>query len=557
MTGTAPTGQESGPLEGTSRYLPAEPLASLVRLPRPRPKSAARTGSPFTATQWCWLGFAVAVAAVLRLLHLGEWSFWVDEAHTWRDATMPLVGEQGFLRQDRALYPITFLALRGLLSLGWIGTDEAALRLPFAVVGVLSVVAVGIFGRRLVGPWAAVMAAWLCALHPWHVYWSQNARGYILALLFATLAIHRAACWAQQGRSRDLLACWFAIGVGTLCHPTTAMLATGLLVYALLARLPRLERRHLWVGAAAALLTAWFLPLALQYWSPIKGFLDAKKGDPSPLHLLQTTVYYYRPLVLLFAVAGWLALWWQGRRQQAMLLGCFGLMPFFVLLAVGGTLVKTTARYSIAALPVLLWLSAVALEQLAMSVAAACQRPLAPGWQPWRSRVAALLAAAVLCADLLLPLVGYHRERCGDRGAWRQACEEAQRRAGERGLWVVTVGYPIIVYYLQSDLWQVGHEASKANVHVQSLLRWNLTGTLEGQSSPVHAPGGRAHLAWHAASAQKVGYQLAILVTLPELAEQDDGELLPTLWQDYELLQHWPRFVGPKDESVYLFVPRE
>jgi mannosyltransferase len=497
------------------------------------------------------------LAAVLRWLQLGEWSLWIDEAHTWRDATMPLAGEHGFLRQDRALYPITFLALRGLLALGWIGSEEAALRLPFAVVGVLSVAAVGMFGRRLVGPWAAVMAAWLCALHPWHVYWSQNARGYILALLFATLAIHRAACWAHSGRSRDLLACWFAIGVGSLCHPTTAMLATGLLVYSWLARLPRLEWRHLWVLATAALLVAWFLPLALAEWSPIQGFLSAKKGDPSLLHLLQTTAYYYRPLVLLFAVAGWWALWWQGRRQQAMLLGCLAVMPFFVLLAVGGSLVKTTARYSIVAMPVLLWLAAVALEQVALALAALCRRPDQPGLRPWRAQVATWVAAALLAADLLLPLVGYYRERAGDRGDWREACAEAQRRAGERGLRVVTIGYPIVVYYLQRDLWEVGHAASQANVHVQDLSRWGLTGMVESQEQPVHPPGGRAHLAWHAACAAKMDYQLAILVTLPELAEKDDGELLPTLWRDYDLVQHWPRFVGPKDESIYLFMPRD
>ncbi|MEO6595689.1 MAG: hypothetical protein ABIP94_13130, partial [Planctomycetota bacterium] len=44
-----------------------------------------------------------AVAAWLRLWHLGEWSLWIDEAHTWRDAQLPL---ELFLREDRALYPL-------------------------------------------------------------------------------------------------------------------------------------------------------------------------------------------------------------------------------------------------------------------------------------------------------------------------------------------------------------------------------------------------------------------------------------------------------------------
>ena len=84
-----------------------------------------------TRTHWQCLLAISAVALLLRLFALGEWSLWIDEAHTWRDATMPLFSAprvDGFLDSNRQFYPLTFLWLRGLLALGW-GQDEVSLRL--------------------------------------------------------------------------------------------------------------------------------------------------------------------------------------------------------------------------------------------------------------------------------------------------------------------------------------------------------------------------------------------------------------------------------------------
>ena len=43
-----------------------------------------------TARQWSWLLLITVLGAALRMYHLGSWSIWVDEAHTWRDITRPL-----------------------------------------------------------------------------------------------------------------------------------------------------------------------------------------------------------------------------------------------------------------------------------------------------------------------------------------------------------------------------------------------------------------------------------------------------------------------------------
>ena len=511
-------------------------------------------GEPFSrAHLWCLL-LATAVAAALRLCNLGEWSFWVDEAHTWRDSTMELQGEHGFLREDRALYPLTFLMLRGLLHLGWIGGDEFSLRLPFALVGIVSVPVMAKCGRRFVGPSAAVLAAALCALCPWHVYWSQNARGYILVFLFAAIAANRALVATQTERTRDLLATFGAIGVATLFHATGGMLAAAFFGFLFLRRFA--AGRRSFVGIAiTALALGLALPWLVQH-SPFQDFL-ASKNEPSLLHLVQTTAYYFRPLVLFVGAAGlWFALPVLGR-DRTLLLGCLLLVPFFVLGAIGSQVAKVTARYALCALPVLLWLAAFACTRLLAAIA----KGRLEGQRGVRTQLVAaaqlpaLLLPVLLFAEYGLHDVWYHGPQHGQRGLWREACAIARDRAGTGALRVLSVNEPTCVYYLRPRHYSSGKIDAYPRIQVLPLLSWLIAPTKK--ESQVHPPGGEHHLRWHHAEAQRAAAQFVVLVSLPELQEQDlDGSVLATLRRDFELVSHLPCWVGPKDESIYVYVPK-
>src|SRR5688572_22700601 len=94
----SPSGPASGMERARGAHLPSTSRVLEQRLPPDH-------GEAFGRRHVFCLVSITAIAAVLRLLHLGEWSIWVDEAHTWRDSTMDLKGEQGFLREDRVFYP--------------------------------------------------------------------------------------------------------------------------------------------------------------------------------------------------------------------------------------------------------------------------------------------------------------------------------------------------------------------------------------------------------------------------------------------------------------------
>jgi len=523
----------------------------MAKPPVPRAPASAPA---FTGWHWLLIAVALGVAIALRLSELGTWSFWIDEAHSFRDATMPLHGEDGFLRQSRALYPLTFLGLRWLLDAGWVDGGEAALRLPFALAGIATVPLLAWCGRELVGARAAVLSAWFCALHPWHLFWSQNARGYVFAVLFSVVAVHRAQRWSASGAQRDLFAMAFAIGIGTLFHSSTALLAAGLFVFLLVRPIRVWNRRVVaWVavGTVAMLLAAPWLVAE----SPFQPFLQTK-DNASLAHFAETTAWYFRPLSLLAAGA---ALWLVGERlgrTNGLLLGCFCIVPFLLLSAIGVSIVKVTARYAICTLPVVLWLSAFACTTLADALAGRGAPRLA-------LRLGGLVLPLAIGADFAAQTWSYFEVEHGGRAQWRQACGKARELAGDAVLRVVTVNDPTVKYYLRPELWR-DRDAADPRVQVYALTPWGVKGLdreghpiLDHSGKPLHEPGGVAHLAWHRASARRDKALLAVLVTLPELHEMDaDGSLWRTLQADFDLVQHLPCSVGPKDESIYVFVPR-
>ncbi len=510
--------------------------------------------APFERQHWIWILVATALAAALRLYGLGEWSFWVDEGHTWRDATMPLTGESGFLATDRVRYGVPFLMLRLLLGLGVTGYDEASIRLPFAVIGVLTVPVMALCGRRLVGAWPAVVSAMLLAIDPWHIFWSQNARGYGLALLMCVIAIHRAYRWRETARLFDLFVLMLSAGLAATSHPTALMLTGAFLGYlgvrSVLFRASAPGPRAVLFVASVILLALVGLPYLIGVLAegdllPFGDFMRAK-ANPSLRHFVETTLFYFRPTCLLaFVLAMVLASRIVGR-DRGLYLTCMAVVPLLVLAGVSASLVKVTARYGLCALPVVTWLIAALVVFLGKRFRGVSM-PLA------------LLLPLVIGADSLRVDVDYFTTQHGQRARWREASmfvrEEAARR-GLDGVFAVTVNEPAMEYYLRPKNWFLMDHDPHPGYRVRVLLGLTINSGTTTEGEKLHDPGASPHLDWlrKQCGPQKL---LAVLVTLPELREQDpSGEFEALLKSQFELALHLPCWVGPKDESVYVYLPK-
>jgi hypothetical protein len=499
---------------------------------------------PFRGVHVLVLFGITMLAGLLRLLNLAEWSLWVDEAHTWRDATLPL-GD--FLDGDRAWYPTTYLTLRWLLDAGVLPQlTEGWLRLPFAFCGIVSVPLLAFFGNLLVGRRAALLAALFLAINPWHIYWSQNARGYVLVFFFAVLSA--GTFWLGVLRRSSL---WLALGValtlvGASCHPTSLSLLPVFLAYPVLAR-GNLAGRRFWLAAPLVAVLVMVLPHLLEVMPPFQSFQRAK-SDASFTHLVHTTAFYFRVPLLCAALTGVWLLFQTRIEGRVLFLACWALVPLLALAVVGVSVVKVTARYAFCALPAVMLLAGAASVRMAEALAAGLGRS---------TRRSRLLPAAVLPAILCLDMAAYDYlyfvAQYGDRGRWREARDVVLRAAENRQFEVWTVNQPSMLYYLRPNHYrEIGRADSHAGTEVQAITYWDV---FESKDPAVRD--GNSWLRKTAAGAQTRRRDLFVVVTMPELVEIDrDQSLRKALREQMELTDVLPCWVGPKDETIYVWRPR-
>lgn len=84
--------------------------------------------------------------------------------------------------------PLYHVLLRGWVLL--FGTSEAAVRVPSVILGLAIVYVTYLIARKLFEEKTALIAATLIATSPLHIYYSQEARMYMLAAFFASVSIY-------------------------------------------------------------------------------------------------------------------------------------------------------------------------------------------------------------------------------------------------------------------------------------------------------------------------------------------------------------------------------
>lgn len=125
------------------------------------------------------------LAFALRLHALGNQSLWWDELKTIERATLPLPALLTDFISTRDQLPAYYLLMRGWILLG----DKAFIVRFFSVLwGVLGVTAVFQLGRQMGSTKVGLTAAFLLAISPFHIYYSQEARMYTQLVTLLILA---------------------------------------------------------------------------------------------------------------------------------------------------------------------------------------------------------------------------------------------------------------------------------------------------------------------------------------------------------------------------------
>ncbi len=261
------------------------------------PPASERSGAPFASKQVAvsapgvlhrdhtlLLLLFTTAGAGLRLLHLGAKGLWLDEPATVAIARLPWAQFRHIWWYGEASYQgAYFLLMRGWLHLG---QSEAWIRLPSAMFAIASIPLIYLVARKLAGESAALASAALLAFSPTHVYYSQEARGYPMAILLVLASAWFFVRAVEANRERDWLL-WTlcgALAFYTHFFACLALLAQGCSLIVL--RKPERWRRMFVHGCLLLALTAPGLTFVLRVPAHTTSFPWMPQATPKQvLHL--------------------------------------------------------------------------------------------------------------------------------------------------------------------------------------------------------------------------------------------------------------------------------
>jgi 4-amino-4-deoxy-L-arabinose transferase-like glycosyltransferase len=211
-----------------------------------------------------WLLLAVMLlAGVLRLHDIDANDVWVDEANSILTAKQPGSVILDMLKRDSSP-PLYYFLLR--LWMGIAGDRPAALRLPSTLFSLLLVALVYDIGFREFSRRVGLWAAFLVAISPSQVFYSQQTRMYTLLPLLALAACWFLVSYLRDGKLRNFWLSILATAAALYTHNFAVYIP---LVHAVLVLGSGqfLHRFRMWILAAAFLLIAfapWIPTLLLQ-----------------------------------------------------------------------------------------------------------------------------------------------------------------------------------------------------------------------------------------------------------------------------------------------------
>jgi len=150
----------------------------------------AENVAPLNPGQWplknsLYLFSIILLGAVLRFIHLGNMPMWIDEYALWKICN-PGPGHSFFEQLlDNYQSPLFMLAIwnsvQGVVA-------EWQMRLPSVIAGIITIPLIFMLATDLFDRRSGWIAAFLTAISPFHIWYSQDGRGYSFMILFAACA---------------------------------------------------------------------------------------------------------------------------------------------------------------------------------------------------------------------------------------------------------------------------------------------------------------------------------------------------------------------------------
>lgn len=417
------------------------------------------------------IAVATVIGGVARFHNLGRHGMWIDEFYSVVHASQPWDGK---ITKTLGHLPVRIaLCVDGALpppdlaqspeAWGAIGVRLDTIRMPAALIGVLTIPALALVARRSLGWKAAAITAFLVALAPWHVHMSTVARFYALQFLLYNLALLWYLDATRRGSRLALsLACVCTV-IAVLVHEPSIIIGVVFAVDVLIGfwrqEPPKLGRIGWALVVATGCLTVGLVALDVAFkpanWEQFAERKDLA-GAQSSLRIIAAFIWLTVPVIAVVSGMSGLAVL-RSRPSQVWFFGAAALIPILAIASAAG-LMAATARYAYVAQFAWLVLAGIGL--------ASCYDAIAPRL----GRMAAMLPILACLVASAVRVAEYHEVGSGHRERWSDAVRYlADHRAADEPIYGQYEEQLLLRYYLREKVERIldvgDFRASLADVH--------------------------------------------------------------------------------------------
>lgn len=456
----------------------------------------------------------MAIAAGMRLWKLGEWSFWADEIFSLQDVQK--------LPAQMPINPPIYFLIRFITDK--LGMSEWSARLGPCIIGIISIPLLYWPAKRIFNARVGVIACAFLAVHPWHIYWSQNARAYSLSFLLGGLAALLFYLALERDSIGYTISSFVLTVLAVLSYPQSVILIPMLAGYAVLIMFIPVGIPKGWNGKN---LVTYFFPFILALLAllvpSIRQYIVSGWGHNvwgrSPLHILFTVLYCVSVPVIMAAFAGGMhSLIYLNRAGFFMI--CYAIIPLVMVIIVSPFL-NVAGYYLFFTMPAYLLLAAFCASELMDSAAG-------------KSKLLAATVILIVLAGLAAQDYIYFTVENGGRSKWREAFQTVSPRIGQDD--TVVISMPRIAnFYLREYRGKGGAIGSARAALAQVTKLEDVTrqlGTMEYQ--------------W-----RREGRQIWFILDQPCLTKIDsDRRFREWLYANCQLVEEFPVYVRFRDRTI-------
>jgi 4-amino-4-deoxy-L-arabinose transferase-like glycosyltransferase len=339
-------------------------------------------------------------------------------------------------------------------ALNLFGVSEWSARLVSAIIGTLTIPILYFPARKMFSNQVALIALLLLAVSPWHIYWSQNARGYTSLMLFYTLALFSLYFGIERDRPKYLIFFFILIYLASSERMIAIFILPVIALYLILLKVgkykvpPGFRAKNLLILLSPVILLIIYQVFSsmISGQSIIADIVDEiittfyGKSIENPFTQLVFIAFELGiPLMTFSLISG---LFWLSQKSRLGLLMILGAVVPLILVVLITPFMFIEERYVFMTLPSWLFLAAYGVNEL---------------FTRYKSveKIFVIGIIILLLADAMGSNLMYFHTNNGNRRDWRSAFSIVELNSIEDDL-VVSTWPELGAYYLGTDvkLWQ-------------------------------------------------------------------------------------------------------